>query len=41
MTNMKSKAITNAGWDVPFWFAVLSPVLGVIGGVLAFLLFYH
>ena len=28
MTKTNSNAITNAGWNVPFWFAVLSPVLG-------------
>jgi hypothetical protein len=38
---MKSNAITDWGWDVPFWFAVLSPVLGILIGWLALLLFYH
>ena len=33
--------ITGAGWDVAFWFAVLSPVLGILLGVLVLLLFYH
>jgi hypothetical protein len=30
---------TSAGWDVAFWFAVLSPVLGILVGILAPLLF--
>jgi hypothetical protein len=37
----KSNAITDWGWDVPFWFAVLSPVLGILTGLLALLLFYR
>jgi hypothetical protein len=41
MTETKSKAITDSSWDVPFWFAVLSPVLGILAGFLALLLFYH
>jgi len=30
---------TNLGWPVSFWFAVLSPALGVLTGFLALLLF--
>jgi hypothetical protein len=41
MTKTKSNAITGAGWDIPFWFAVLSPVLGILTGFLAVVLFYH
>jgi len=41
MTKTKSNAITTSGWDVSFWFAVLSPVLGILVGVLALLLFYQ
>ena len=41
MTKTKSNAITDAGWDVAFWFAVLSPVLGMVAGFLTLLLFYH
>jgi RsiW-degrading membrane proteinase PrsW (M82 family) len=41
MTKTKSNAITDPGWNVPFWFAVLSPVLGILIGFLALLLFYH
>jgi len=36
----KVAIITGAGWDVPFWFAVLSPALGIAVGFLALLLFY-
>jgi hypothetical protein len=41
MTKTKSNAITDSGWDAPFWFAVLSPVLGILVGFLALLWFYH
>ena len=41
MTKTKSDVITGTGWDIPFWFAVLSPVLGILTGFLALLLFYH
>jgi hypothetical protein len=41
MTKTKSNAITDWGWDFPFWFAVLSPVLGILIGFLALLFFYH
>jgi hypothetical protein len=41
MTKTKSNAITDWVWDVPFWFAVLSPVLGILIGFLALLLFFH
>jgi len=33
--------IAGADWDVSFWFAVLSPVLGILAGFLALLFFYH
>jgi hypothetical protein len=32
---------SNPGWDVSFWFAVLSPVLGVVLGFLVLALFYR
>jgi hypothetical protein len=32
---------SGAGWDVAFWFAVLSPVLGILAGFLALALFYR
>ncbi len=41
MTKTKSNAITDSDWNVSFWFAVLSPGLGILVGVLALLLFYH
>jgi hypothetical protein len=41
MTKTKSNAIVDPGWDIAFWFAVLSPVLGILVGFLALLLFYH
>ncbi len=37
----KAAIVTGADWDVSFWFAVLSPVLGILAGFLALLLFYH
>jgi hypothetical protein len=33
--------IGGADWDGAFWFAVLSPVLGVLTGFLALLLFFR
>jgi hypothetical protein len=41
MTKTKSNVMTDSGWDVSFWFAVLSPLLGILVGFLALLLFYH
>jgi hypothetical protein len=41
MTKTKSNAITDSGWDISFWFAVLSPVLGILVGFRALLFFYH
>ena len=40
LTN-KIAIFTGTGWDVSLWFAVLSPVLGILTGFLALLLFYH
>ncbi len=37
----KAATVTGADWDVSFWFAVLSPVLGILAGFLALLFFYH
>jgi hypothetical protein len=39
MIRTKPNAITDSGWDVSFWFAVLSPVIGVLVGLLALSLF--
>jgi hypothetical protein len=41
MTKTRSNAINDSGWDVSFWFAILSPVLGILVGFLALFLFYH
>jgi hypothetical protein len=41
MTKTKPNAIIDRGWDIPFWFAIFSPVLGIVVGFLALLLFYH
>ena len=41
MNKTKSNAVTDSGWDFPFWFAVLSPELGILVAFLALLLFYH
>jgi len=41
MTKTKSNAMTESGWNVSFWVAVLSPVLGILAGFLALLLFYQ
>jgi len=41
MTKTKSNTIADSSWDIPFWFAVLSPVLGIVVGFLGVLLFYH
>ena len=37
----KSKVIPDSGWDAAFWFAVLSPVIGVLVAVLALTVIYH
>jgi hypothetical protein len=31
--------VTDSGWDFSFWFAVLSPVIGIVVGLLALKLF--
>jgi hypothetical protein len=41
MTKTKSHAMTGSSWNASFWFAVLSPVLGMLVGFLALLVFYH
>ena len=41
MTKTNSHTITDSSWDIPFWFAVFSPVLGILTGFLAVVLFYH
>jgi hypothetical protein len=37
----KPAVITGAGRDFAFWFAVLSPVLGIVVGFIALFLFYR
>ena len=41
MNKTESKAMTDAGWNAPFWFAVLSPVFGILTGFLALLFLYR
>jgi hypothetical protein len=41
MPGTKSNAIAGSGWDASFWFAVLSPVLGILTGFAALLLFFR
>jgi hypothetical protein len=41
MSKLKLDAIAHPGWDISFWFAVLSQVLGVVVGLTALFLFYH
>jgi hypothetical protein len=37
---MKTSAIAqDSGWDVSFWFAISSPLLGVLLGILAAAIF--
>jgi hypothetical protein len=40
MNKTGSHTMTDAGWNGPFWFAVLSPVLGILAGFLALLFFF-
>ena len=41
MTKTKSDVVPGTGWDIPFWFAVLSPVLGILVAFLSLLVFYR
>jgi len=41
MTKAKSDSITGEGWDISFWFAVLSPIIGALLGLLVPFLIYH
>jgi RsiW-degrading membrane proteinase PrsW (M82 family) len=40
-TKTEFNAMTDAGRNGPFWFAVLSPVLGILTGFLALLFLYR
>jgi hypothetical protein len=37
----KVRGFTGPDWDGAFWFAVLSPVFGILAGLLAAFLIYH
>ena len=37
----KLRVFTDPGWDVSFWFAVLSPLLGILLGFLALVFFFQ
>jgi hypothetical protein len=37
----KVRGFTDPDWDGAFWFAVLSPVFGILAGFLAAFLIYH
>jgi hypothetical protein len=39
MKTESSDVMNGANWNGPFWFAVLSPVLGVLAGFLALVFF--
>ena len=41
MTKTRSHVIIHSGWDASFWFAVLSPLLGALTGVLTLFLFFQ
>jgi hypothetical protein len=41
MTKAKPNAVTDSEWDLSFWFVILSPVLGILVGVLALFLAYN
>ncbi len=41
MIRTKSNTVPDPGWDIAFWFAVLSPINGVLLGFLAPFLIYH
>jgi hypothetical protein len=39
MIGTNFKDFSDSGWDIAFWFAVLSPIIGVLIGFLAISLF--
>jgi hypothetical protein len=41
MNKPKTNAIAGSGWDIAFWFAMFSPLLGAMAGFLTLLLFYR
>jgi hypothetical protein len=38
---MKTKFNSIAEWDFSLWFALLSPVIGILLGILGVFLLYH
>ena len=40
-SHVRTNGAGDSGWDVSFWFAVLSPVFGILAGLLAAFLIYH
>ena len=38
---MTSKSPTIANWDFSFWFALFSPLIGILLGFLGVFLLYH
>ena len=38
---MKSQCHTVTDWDVLLWFALLSPLIGILFGILGGFLLYH
>ena len=38
---MKTRHDSIAGWDFSLWFALLSPVIGILLGILGVFLLYH
>ena len=41
MMKIKSHVISDTGWDPAFWFAIFSPLLGILAGWLVPVLIYH
>ena len=41
MIRTKLNFAPSSGWDGAFWFAVLSPIIGVLLAVLALAVIYH
>jgi len=39
MIRTKLNPVPDSGWDFSFWFAVLSPAIGIVVGLLALKLF--
>jgi hypothetical protein len=38
---MKTTTVTESGWNISFWFAVSSPVIGAMVGYLSLVLLFH